>query len=235
MEYREDADEACIYTHLCLGDMLICNGIIRTLAKRHNILRVACKENNKDSVSFMLRDVDNIIMCLGNGSSPWEDTDVLKEFSNWPTLIVGHQHLDRKFSSFDAAFYNQTGISFDVRWSSYNEVQRDVQREQDLFHRLGVTDGGYILLHEDKARGYVIDRSRLPDMPIVEMSVGMTSNVFDYLTLAENAAEVHIIESSFEFLFDSFDHWKSPMVIHRYARFQTNFSTPVLSYPWRIL
>ena len=79
-----------------------------------------------------------------------------------------------------------------------------------------------------------IDFKYLDGKNIIKADVTKTDVIFDYLTILENAKEIHCIESSFLFLIDSFN-FKGKLFNHRYARQYPENNTPTLRNKWNIL
>ena len=102
-----------VYHHLGLGDHIICNGLVRTLAKEQPV-EVLCKNHNLASVRFMFRD-DSRIGVVGAA----DDTEALAIFksSGSNKLKIGHENLPRFMSGgkqFDEALYLECGVDSDA-------------------------------------------------------------------------------------------------------------------------
>jgi AraC-like DNA-binding protein len=123
---------------------------------------------------------------------------------------------------FDENFYSQLNLSFLKRWEKFF-VPRVSDKEDEVYNLL-VNDeakkNGYIFLHEDRERSFVIDRKLLPqDVLIIEPKQNIKDiNFFDYLKIIENADQIHCIESSFAALIESLGLNSKPKFAHRYAR-----------------
>jgi hypothetical protein len=128
-------------------------------------------------------------------------------------------------TSFDQLFYQQAKVKYQKRWNSF-KLNRDFDREMKLFNNFNVKEKEYVFIHEDKERGFCINPKFYLGNKIVSMQRGLTENIFDYLTLVENAKEVHVIESCLSFIIDSID-LNSNCFIHRYARKIPLFETPI--------
>lgn len=205
-----------IYHHLGLGDHIICNGLVRSIVAqeeyKNSLIHLFCKEHNCDSVSFMYKDISNLYVLQG------DDAYVNYWYSNKPNLItIGHQYYSPSANSnFDTAFYKQMGVPFSARWDKFY-VSRDLCTEKDLFHKLNLTPNNYIFLHDDPTRNLVIDRTHIQnkELPVITPSMFKTSNIFDFLTVMEHAAELHCMDSCFRLLFDSINNInKLPKIFH---------------------
>lgn len=199
--------------NLGLGDAFICNGLIRELSKSHDHLEIPCWPHNHDTVGWMLSDLKNVTVKVVTS-----EDDLTKAAHN--TIRLGHYGKDFRQERFDESFYHQASIPFLHRWSSFHAPRGDRQL---------VKYGDYIVVHDDVRRGFSIAPYRLPDLPIVRLEG--RSNMLDYLTLLENAVEIHCINSSLLCLVDSLE-LDVPLFFHYYPR-PTVF--PVLGRQWQIL
>ena len=192
-----------IYSHLGLGDHIICNGLYRELIKTNDEYTLFVKKHNIDTVSFMISDLMNVKINSVNSDEDVniflkgiDENDVIKiGFVNFPVLGA---------KDFDDSFYIQHNIPFEKRWSSF-KCHRDSGLEKVLFDKFGVKENEYVFVHDDKNRGYEIDESYIinKELPIIRPILGLTNNSFDYCYLMENSKESHFIDSSFRLIFDS--------------------------------
>jgi hypothetical protein len=195
-----------IYPHLGLGDQIICNAIIRNIAKKFIDRKIIlfCKHHTYTSVQFMYRDIDNLLIVKADDNEVHEQIDSYNEEDK---IYIGHHHLGiflRDSRSFDEAFYKQVGLPFIRRWDDFY-VTRDSQAEKTLFDQVNLQKGSYIFIHDDPKRNLIIDRNFIAnkDLPIFIPNIELTDNIFDYLTIMENAAEIHCMDSCFRLLADS--------------------------------
>lgn len=195
-----------IYPHLGLGDQIICNAIVRNIAKKFNDRTVIlfCKPHHYTCMQFMYRDIDNLLIIKADDNEVHEQID---SYSESDKVYIGHHNLNTYLQcskSFDEAFYNQVGLSFNRRWSDF-KVIRDYSSEEDLFKQSNLTKNNYVFIHEDPTRHLLIDRKHIfnKDLPIFIPTQDTTNNIFDYLTILENAAEIHCMDSCFRLMADS--------------------------------
>jgi len=209
-----------------MGDNLIINGLVRELYKRFPEILLLVDPRYFESISFMYRDLEGIQFYKG----------YYPQFNRWiwdtkpQTLIaIGHGLRDRSMN-FDQAFYKIAKVPFEKRWDSFF-VARDLKVEQDLFDHLELEKGKYIFAHDD-------NRFKMnpisTNLKIVNAFNYQTTNIFDWCTVIENAAEIHIIESSFMFLIESIKT-NCTLYAHRYARQYPSSNTPTLKKDWVIL
>jgi hypothetical protein len=122
-------------------------------------------------------------------------------------VYIGHHHiapLRAQGLSFDQAFYQQVGLSFKKRWTDFNVI-RDIAEEQSLFEHFNLKKDSYIFIHDDPKRNFNINREHIvnKDLPVFIPEKTLKNNIFDYITILENAKEIHCIDSSFKLLADS--------------------------------
>lgn len=195
-----------IYHHLGLGDHIICHGIVRSICEKFDTKQhtLFLKPQFLTSVSFMYTDLTNLILL------PFKtDTEIhnfLKNINNTEKLYIGHHHLAQFLKNgltFDEAFYKQVGLSFDKRWTNF-KIVRDYNREKKLLSQTTIPDK-YIFLHDDLERKLIIDKKNIlnKDLPILTPNLFKTDNIFDFLTLIENAEEIHCMDSAFKLMIDS--------------------------------
>lgn len=186
------------------------------MCSRYERVYLFVKEHNWESVSFMYRDV-GILECLVEKDDRGVEAFIKKNrITN--VLKIGFEKLDRK-TSFDQSFYKQAGIDFTKRWSTFY-VKRDQLRERGLFNYFNLKENEYVFLHEDRERGYVLNREHIQnrDLRVVHPVKGVTSNIFDYCSVLQKAKEVHCIDSSFRLLADSLELRSHQLYHHVYVR-----------------
>lgn len=211
-----------------LGDHIICNGLVREITKnKDNHYFLFTKSHNKISVDFMYRDINNLEtieiktdqeVCDFLYGNKVEDKDV------HVGGIMYHSYWFFGSKSFEESFYLQNEMSLNFKWDSFHVV-RDYDRESVLKEKLGVSDNSeYIFIHDDER--HRIDESRInSNYKIIRADRELTDNIFDYLSVLENAKEVHVIESSFCFILD-LSKINNQVFIHRYARPLSEYEIP---------
>jgi hypothetical protein len=205
-----------IYHHLGLGDHIICNGLVREVSRRYDRVYLFVKEHNWESVSFMYRDVSNLECLCEKDDRAVEVFIKRNKIDN--VLKIGFQRLDRRIS-FDQSFYNQAGVDFAKRWTSFY-VMRDQARERNLFNYFNLVEKEYIFLHEDRDRKFVLKREHIQnqELRVVQPVKGVTDNIFDYCYILQNAREIHCIDSSFRLLADSLELNSRLLFHHTYVK-----------------
>lgn len=213
-----------IYHHLGLGDHIICNGLVRKIKENHDKVVVFSKTSNYENVSYMFRDDPNIII------KPFETDELVSEhiqknnISN-STLKVGFDNLwIGNPKTFDIGFYNNANIPFECRFSHFKFL-RNSEKEKEIIDTLNPNNDPFIFLHEDKKRGFLLDRNKIrKDLKIIENDLRF--NIFDMLGLIEMSDEVHLMQSSIKDLINSFIIDKPTINYHTYVRnYPENYNT----------
>lgn len=202
-----------LYTHLGLGDIILCNGIIRNVCKKYDSVSIFCKPHYAKSVQYMLRDLKNLTVIIAEDH---EASTILLSVPENMQYRVGHGALINYIDNdtFDACFYKQIGLAFRKRWDDFF-LERDSRLEEEIYKKY-VPDAPYAFVHDDIARGFIIDNNRVnTELKIVRPE--LIDNVFLYCKLIENASEIHCMDSCFKHIVDSYPI-KSKLFYHRYIR-----------------
>lgn len=214
--------ESLVYAqgHGGLGDAIICNGLIRVLARRYTYVFVPCKVHNYPSVSAMWSDLDNVKVLKVEGDK--EASDLARWFGDHALRLGLHsgQPLEQ---SWDAMMYRQAGVKFSDRWDEFRLPPMMFQLSWPVHQAF---------LHDDPERGFVIDRSRLTKNV---MNVPKMKHIFEVLPWLQTAPEIHVIDSCFLCLADSVPTKAKRLVLHAYATAKAKpAGPPVLKKNWEI-
>ncbi|MDA1277246.1 MAG: hypothetical protein O2960_24815 [Verrucomicrobia bacterium] len=199
--------------HLGLGDHLVCNAIVRHLAKSNN-LTILVKPHNQASVDFMFRDLVNVETFTVADDTEARSAENEAKAQGYPVFGLGIFGIP-PFSSetWDRDFYRQAGIPFQDCWTGF-KVADQPSRE------LSYPKGDYVFIHENVATGCVMNRKRLPKkLKVVAADPKKTNNIFDWWGVIKNAKEIHVMESCFAILVDHTPSLKAQrIVVHDYMR-----------------
>ena len=219
-----------IHHHLDLGDHFDCNGMVRYFLKESPFDKVAvfCKDSNFSVVEQMYSDNENIqIIQLKSDPNLYgkfdaneysqvaeivgEKAAVVSTFpqiidsynKNEQTLLVlGHNfHVGAEGKNCWEIFYDQVNIPYKIRKDSFY-VGRDTKEESRYFHKKNPNGEPFIFIHEDKERGFEIDRKHLTNKNCLVIENDTSENIFNFIKILEEAEEIHCMESSFKTLVD---------------------------------
>ena len=219
-----------IVHHLGLGDHLICNGLYREKADNYKRVVFLVKRRNGKTVKRMLSDVGNIsVLEVPATFSFLSDRlqsaigKVLLVFG-WTILRLGSFGKDFMregcSNSFDEQFYDQAGVSFDMRWER-GTIPRDSRQEALTLRILVGNAKEHVFVHDDVDRGFHIENRYLPsDVKVVRPIPYLGLDFFSHAAVIETAKEVHLMGSSFLALAQGL-RLESPAFVHDYARSDT--------------
>jgi hypothetical protein len=219
-----------------LGDHIICNAIVRNYAKDSYVI-LFVKPHNYNNVKFMFRDLSNIDYVVGDDK---EVHDYLKLNKPENLVTVGFDYCAGYPKTFDVLFYESVNIPYEKRFTDFY-LKRDFDSEKKLIERLNPKKEPYLFLHEDLSRGCKIDRSKIKNksLKIIESSFDFTDTnkipFFDYISLIEQASEVHVMESSFKALIDSLIEKKDNMFLYVGVKGNNNWSKSQNRSNWNVI
>jgi len=133
-------------------------------------------------------------------------------------LKVGFDKLDDCLEkmTFDEAFYYLAGLDFNVRFDEFY-FERDLEKEEEVCKTLNPDNEKYIFVLDDPKRGYNIDMSKVTDeYKIIHNDYQF--RMFDYIKLLENAEEIHMMQTGFLDLVNSYKMDKPKIYRHNYVR-----------------
>lgn len=206
-----------IYQHLGLGDMILCNGLIRyliSLETKSEKIFLICKNSNLKSVRFMYRDIKSLKI-IGINEKKNEKSEVnllLEDFKNEKInyVKIGHEfYVPTEFLNInnkkmrwpcDIVFYKQFNVPFSFRYSQ-SFWKRNLDSEKKLFNQL-TNKKKYAFIHDDASRGMFINEKHIgKNLKIIRNN--HNEPIFNYGLLLENADEIHVMESSFRQLMET--------------------------------
>jgi hypothetical protein len=186
-----------VHHHLGLGDHLICNGLVHHLADQNDIVYLPAKRRYLATVRCLYSEQPKVQVFPVDQEEP--DIAAFARERSCPVLRVGFEHCNRQ--QFDASFYEQLGIPFDVRYTGFT-LPRAIPHEDELFDRLAPREP-YCLLHRESSGG-VFDVRIDTTLPIVEIERRSDpyGNLLAVRKLIASAEEIHCINSSVLHLVD---------------------------------
>jgi len=225
-----------IYHHLGLGDHIIANGMVRTIAKKYDKVYLFCKAHNFLNVSFMYRDLPLKLILI-------EDPKSINYFRNFNPqnnyIIAGGEPFweifnkkDNKFY-IDEIFYQLAGVPIENKWKEFH-IERDLEREKHIYYNiLGLKDGEeYAFIHD------TLERKITKQKPLIKIIKPDNKDIkiFDFLYTIENAKEIHCINSSFSCLIECMK-MDNPLFLHQYARTDSggDLELGLMKANWKII
>lgn len=191
------------------------NGLVRYFCEKFEEINLFVYHHNYENVSYMYRD-NNKIHFTKVASD--EDANNYTIVNNLDCLRIGFSEL-RKICppmTFDKAFYSLVGLNFSIRFDKFYFL-RDRGRELEVFKKLNPKKEKYIFVHDDPSRGFTINMNKIKtNYKIIRND--KKYKIFDYLFLLENAEEIHLMQSSFKDMINSFKIEKTVIYQHDYVR-----------------
>ena len=209
-----------VHQHSRLGDMILCNGLIRILSKKYsnNYLNIFCRSRHIKLIRFMYRDQKKIKLIPLNENNKLKNEKLLmkyegkfienylkkKNIKKDRIITIGFEHYhntknlnpDKKRPwPCDIVFYKQFNIPFKKRFTE-TYWQRNKILEKRLYNKLIKRKEKYIFVHDDPGRNIFINNNFFNKNIKKIIKNDIKENIFNYGYLLENASEIHIMESS---------------------------------------
>jgi hypothetical protein len=166
----------------------------------------------------MYRDLPNL-ETIGLGSDSEVDEYISKNNLSSQLIKIGFDKsraLQHEVETFDLGFYVAENLPFSIRFNEYF-VERDMEREMELYRTLNPNDEDFIFVHEDPDRGMYLDKSRIrQDLKIIGNDKRFL--IFDYIYLLSKAKEVHVMQSSIKDMINSYSFPDTKFILHNYVR-----------------
>ena len=189
-----------ILHHLGLGDAIMLNGMVRHFAEKDDVC-IFIQKQHEDSVRFMYRDLTNIKIKLLNSTDAQEMwSQVEGQILPLATYKLPNQHWD---------FATRGTLSEMVNWAHSIYIQADIPPKymyskfkvvRDRDSEIKYEHNDYVFIHDDVSRGMKIDTSHTNTYRVTRDRLDSNSNIFDYLTVIENASEVHCMDSCYAWM-----------------------------------
>ena len=209
-----------VHQHSRLGDMILCNGLIRVLSKKYSncYLNIFCRSKHIRLIKFMYRDQKKIKIIPLNENPKLKNEKLLikyegKFIENYlkrsnikkeMLITIGYENYhktknlnpDKKHPwPCDIVFYKQFNIPFKKRFTEAY-WKRNKIIEKKLYKKLIKKNEKYIFVHDDKNKNIFINKKFFDKSITKIVRNNINENIFNYSYLLENASEIHIMESS---------------------------------------
>ena len=191
------ADKFLAYTHLGLGDHIVCNGLLNYFSESFDKIYLPVKSRDINNINYLYKDNQKIEVFKIEHSSEVEDINSFAKKNNLITLKVGFK---KRKPPFNLSFYDQFGLPYSYSISKFR-VPRDIKKEKSLYQHLKdvykVKDR-YQVVHNQSSYGKVSLQvnNELPTI-FIEKETDLYKNIFLYSKVIKNATEIHCLDSSF--------------------------------------
>ena len=201
-----------------LGDAFVMNAIVHHFARSCNTLYYPARGEFFETIKCLYQDVPNIEVWrfFNNDQEDFfiERNNLLRVRST--PLITSEIHRigcekEHIHVHWPQQVYENFDIPFKMRYLDFH-FPKNIEGQDLVYDTLTKGDPDYVLVHRyasDHPTGIPIDipsfrrQKGLPEMKIIEIQEGQTTNMLHYKKLIENAKEIHCIPSSFFNLVDS--------------------------------
>lgn len=238
IDHIDAGSDLYVHHHLGLGDMIHCNGMVRSLLQRLNsecCVHVFCKERLSAMVRWMYRDEPRIIVepIDERCKEGQQVRSLLRARRTQNFLSIGHRALrplEKRYPHlfFDQLFYLQLGLPYEYRFTRCY-WKRDEEEEERVFKKLVPKSRPYAFVHDDAQRGFQVDTQHI-DLPIVRNDI--SESIFSLSKLIENAAEIHCMESSIRCMIESLAFAHTKLYYHNF-RYPDRPLGTATRLPWK--
>jgi hypothetical protein len=185
------------YTHLGLGDHIICNGLLNHFSKSFDTIYLPVKSRDLDNVEYLYKNNKKIRIFKIEHETELQDIQSFAKNKKLKILKVGFK---KRQPPFNLSFYNQFGLPYEYSIDLF-KLPRNPKKEAQLLDHLkdyyGIT-GEYQLVHNTSSYGTVGLKIN-PSLSIIYMDKesDLFKNMFLYTAVIENSTEIHCLDSSF--------------------------------------
>lgn len=221
---------------LSLGDYFVCNAIVLDIARKAHSVHIPAPPQFLATLRCLYSDVPNVTLLpyLGqDNENSYVTTHNLSVinfrtvFENITIPIAGSAEPVSVPVNWDRQIYEYFDMPFSKRYREFH-LPKIIPNSTNLMDRLNPENEPYVMWHKHTSKhvgGMPIDleswrpSAGLPDKKIIEVELGHTPNLLDYVDLIKGADEIHCVPSSFFCLVDSMSNQLSATLFyHDYRR-----------------
>lgn len=180
-----------------LGDYLICNGLVNTLANLVNKIHLPIPECYSDTLNFLYK--ENPKIKLFYADVKLNDAQ-LNKYANENNLKIISKCYNYGFNriSFQEDLYKSMNIPYSARYEKFHYPLNP--QSYDFFLKQNLKD--YIFVHNEFA--WTKQNLKIKtNYPIFYPDIKLTTNLFDYIDVIKNAKEIHCVDSCFYHLIEN--------------------------------
>lgn len=211
--------------HMGIGDLLLCNGLIRTLSEKYFAIDIICFEKNKKTSLQMFEDKTNIDFIGVNTDEEARNLFFNNKMLYTDSISLGNfgKNFMKNSEYFDESFYKQADVSYEDRWKKFKIGYESKYIENENF----------AFIHDASSNGnnLTIDKKYI-DKTLTIIKPEANMGFFDYIPYIKKAKEIHCIDSSFAILVEHCDT-NAKLFLHRYCR--PNVLYPKYNKKWEII
>lgn len=197
-------NEIIFYSHLGLGDQIICVGLVNFLSKKYSKVYVPTKSHYYDMMLYCYKDNPNVEVFKIN-NEPSDVFDLSKKL-NLEIIYAGHgqgktigQEGDLGGRIWNVGFYECNGVDYSVSFD-YFRLPKQGKEDQKLFNHLMnlySVSGDYSVVSNEYSKGHY-DLNVQTKYPIVyiKQSENIYGNIFLLKKVLTEAKELHLVSSA---------------------------------------
>jgi hypothetical protein len=212
--FYKDSKEIMYYTHQGLGDLISCSPIVNYLSEifpNKKILYIVQKNSYKDMLKSLIKH-KNVIFHVPEEWNNGKDIDKFGSHllyfkklaeTNKQSLIFsgGEYYFSRHDLPWDYSFYSCIGLNYSLKYKNFYIDEKVLNN--DISFEILTKNVPFIFIHDDPDRGRIIEVDNKENLRIVRNDTKYP--IFDFLKIALNAEESHIMGSSLLCLLDFFE------------------------------
>ena len=182
-----------IHHHMGLGDHICLNGLVWNLFNdQYDKTYLFCKEKYYSNLRHLYEKTNVELIPIGSvGSEISIVNDLVKNMSKEKDdfVRIGFCNIPEN-KPCDVYFYEMAGVPYKERFDGFR-LNRNIQEEKKVFDKLNPTGEDYIFIHDDSARGFIINVET--NYKIIKNDI--SESIFHYGMIIEKAKEFHCVES----------------------------------------
>lgn len=189
------ANSIILHHHLGLGDHIVCNGLVRTLAnERYEKIFLPCKTRNLGSVRYLYEGFPRVeVFEVKN-----EPIDILR-FSIEKGVKILRIGFENTRKDWDRSFYDIAGVPFSHKWSEFRIPISPTLNLAKEFHNPPTRY--QLVSNKCSNQSFGLNINTGIHQIFTDIFTG-GENIFSWVSLIEEAEEIHCIDSAFIHLCD---------------------------------
>ena len=184
------------YTHLGLGDHIICNGLINKLSKNYETIHLPVKSRDLSNLEYLYSENPIIKVFKIEQESEKED---IKKYSSEIGLKVLKIGFKKRFPPFNLSFYKQLDLDYEISFNEFSlpeNTQKEDTLKNHLFKTYKIKDR-YQVVHNQSSYGEVKLKTNPKLQSIyIDKKTDIFNNLFLYKKILNHAQEIHCLDSS---------------------------------------
>lgn len=196
-----------------LGDSLIINGLIHRWAQECTQLFYYPNPQHFNTLLKLYEGHDNIVICRSEDTynSLKQQFTPIREISPWQYISTTLDTEQAYWLNWDRQIYEFYGELYKVRYEGF-KLPKNLKTANTLFNNLVEPGERYIVRHQfmnsltETFSNFNITPFNPENLRVIDITPTLAPCIFDYVTLLQNAEQIHVTPSSIFCLVDSINH-----------------------------